>query len=106
MLNLRALPFGFEDREQIVCLVVETLTRLTVAGKKLNVTVNDLLCKIDAFMTDSVTKNLKVEEGVAETLIPNTSHITYYANRIPVKEWIPIIFHRCQILKDRLDFAN
>ena len=76
MLNLRALPFGFEDREQIVCLVVETLTRLTVAGKKLNVTVNDLWCKIDAFMTDSVTKNLKVVEGVAKTL--NFKHIPYH----------------------------
>ena len=76
MINLRALPFGFEDREQIISLVVETLKRLTVAGKKLNVTVNDLWSKIDAFMTDSVAKNLKVAEGVADRL--NSSHIPYH----------------------------
>ena len=71
-----AIPFGYENREQIVCLIVETLNRLVVAGKKLNVTVIDLWVKIDAFMTDTASKNLKVPEGVAETL--NSSHVPYH----------------------------
>ena len=50
--------------------------RLSVAGKNFNVYAEFLWSKVDAFMTDAVTKNLKVEEGVANSL--NSSHITYH----------------------------
>ena len=68
MLRLRALFFAFEDRVQIVRLIVETFKRLAVASCERSVTAVVLWEKIYAIMTDSVTKNLKVEEGVSEEL--------------------------------------
>ena len=76
MISLRPLFFAYEDREQIIKLVVQTLERLSVAASKLNVTASDLWEKIDAIMTDSVSKNLKIEEGVAEAL--QSTHIPYH----------------------------
>ena len=39
-----------------------------MAANKLNVIVSNLWGKIDAIVTDAVTKNLKIEDGVAEAL--------------------------------------
>ena len=72
MVNLRALFFAYEDREMIVKLFVETLERLSVAtGRKSSP--KELWENIYAIMTDAVTKNLKIEEFVAERL--NSTHI-------------------------------
>ena len=76
MISLRPLFFVYEDREQIISLIVETFKRLSIAGQKLNVAVQDLWSKVDAIMTDGVTKNLKVEEGVAASL--NSTHIPHH----------------------------
>ena len=76
MISLRPLFFAYEDREQLISLIVETFKRLSIAGQKLNVTVQDLWSKVDAIMTDGVTKNLKVEEGVAASL--NSTHIPHH----------------------------
>ena len=53
---------------KIISLIVEPLKRLSVAANKLNVTAFNLWMKIDAIMTDAVSKNLKIEDGVAEAL--------------------------------------
>ena len=68
MISLRPLFFAYEDREQIISLIVESLKRLSVAANKLDVTASNLWEKIDAIMTDAVSKNLKMEDGVAEAL--------------------------------------
>jgi hypothetical protein len=67
MFPLRALTFAYEDREQIKTLIIETFKRLATATNNI-VTSEMLWRKIDAFMTDAVSKNLKVEYLVAEEL--------------------------------------
>ena len=69
--RLRPLFFAYEDRENIVKLILETYERLAIAaGLALsqNVTAKILWEKTNHIMTDSVTKNLKVENFVAERL--------------------------------------
>ena len=73
MISLCPLFFAYGDRSQIISLIVETLNRLSVAASKLNLTAANLWEKIDAVMTDAVTKNLKIEEGVSEKL--QSSHV-------------------------------
>ena len=68
MISLRPLFFAYEDREQIISLIVESLKRLSVAANKLNVTASNLWEKIEAIMTDAVSNNLTIEDGVAEAL--------------------------------------
>ena len=67
---LQPIFFAFEDRDQIVRLILETYSRLacTLMIDERPVTANELWEKTMAFMTDSVSKNLKVEDGVAEAL--------------------------------------
>ena len=57
MISLRPLFFADEDRSQIIALIVETLKRLNVAANSLEFTASDLWEKIDAIMSDAVTKN-------------------------------------------------
>ena len=76
MISLRPLFFAFEDREQIVELIVETLKRLHVAADNPSLTTIDIWEKIDALMTDAVSKNLKIETGVAECLA--SKHVPYH----------------------------
>ena len=52
------------------------LNHLSVAANKLNVTASNLWGKIDAIVTDAVTKNLKIEDGVAEAL--RSKHVPYH----------------------------
>ena len=75
MISLRPLFFAFEDRDQIVSLIVETLNRLTVVANDPEVTAVHLWKKIDAMMTDAVSKNLKIG-GVAAML--GSHHIPYH----------------------------
>ena len=67
MFMLRALLFAYEDREQITKLVLETLNRLRVACNE-EKSSKGLWELIYTFMTDIVTKNMKVDELVAERL--------------------------------------
>ena len=75
MISLRPLFFAFEDRDQIVSLIIETLNRLTVAANDPEVTAVHLWEIIDALMTDAVSKNLKIG-GVAAKL--GSNHIPYH----------------------------
>ena len=67
MINLRPLFFAFEDRVQITRLIIETLKRLsaTTSGQY---SPKMLWEQVDAFMTDSVSKNLNVEYEFAKGL--------------------------------------
>ena len=74
--RLRPLFFAYEDRDQITRLFCETLERLAVAASirtKKNIIPKMLWEKIDAIMTDAVTKNLKIEYTIAEAL--GSTHI-------------------------------
>ena len=73
MISLRPLFFAYEDREQ---MIFESLKRLSVAAKKPNVTASNLWEKIDAIITDAVSKNLKIEDGVGEAL--PSRHVPYH----------------------------
>jgi hypothetical protein len=55
---------------------VETLQRLHVAADNPSLTTIDIWEKIDALMTDAVSKNLKIETGVAECLA--SKHVPYH----------------------------
>ena len=70
---LRPLFFAYEDRENIVRLIVETYERLalTLSVDEEVVTPRELWEKTTAIMTDSVNKNLKKEDGVAAALKTN-----------------------------------
>ena len=76
MISLRPQFFAYEDREQIISLIVESLKRLSVAANKLNVTASNLRKRIDAIMTDAVSKNLKIKDGDAEAL--QSRHVPYH----------------------------
>ena len=71
---LRPQYFAYEDRKQIVDLLIESLSRLANAASietKCQITVNALWEKIDSFMTDAVAKNLKVTEYIAVKIQSN-----------------------------------
>ena len=69
--------FAYKDRKQISPLIIETYHRLSSALiLDDNPATAELWEKTTAFMTDSVNKNLKVEELVAETLQYN--HTPYH----------------------------
>ena len=77
--NLRPVFFAYEDRENIAELITETYHRLCVAAStKLAeaVTAKQLWEKTNNIMTDSVTKNLSVENLVAAKL--ESDHIPYH----------------------------
>ena len=74
--RLRPLFFAYEDREQITTLFVETLTRLACAASTYYneyVTPATLWEKVDALMTDAVTKNLSIENTIPDA-IGSTHH--------------------------------
>lgn len=75
MISLRPIKFAYENREQIIYLIVETLQRLSAAASKLNASASNLWRNIDTIMTESVTKNLKIEGGVAEA--SPSQHVPY-----------------------------
>ena len=70
---------SYEDREQIAELLEETYPRLSVApsvDKPENITPAVLWEKTDAIMTDSVSKNLKIEDLIGESL--GSDHWPYH----------------------------
>ena len=60
MISLRPLFFTCEDRERVISLIVKSLKALSVAANKLNVTASNLWQKINAIITDAVSKDLKI----------------------------------------------
>ena len=73
--TLRPLFFAYEDRSQIVLLLAETYRRLAVCitfTLSADISVSDvakqLWEKTTVIMTDSVEKNLKIEDGIADAL--------------------------------------
>ena len=64
---LKAIIFlGFEDRENIVRLIAETCNRLAMAITEEVVTAKTLWEKMTAIRTDSLSMNLKIEQGIAD----------------------------------------
>lgn len=76
--SLRPIFFAYEDRDQIIRLITETYNRLslTLSMDDFPATAKELWEKITAIMIDSVSKNLKVEDGVAECL--GSNHKPYH----------------------------
>ena len=77
--RLRPLFFAFEDRQQITDLFVETFFRLAMAlsvYSDVNIEPLFLWEKVDAIMTDSVTKNLGTEETISNAL--GSTHQPYH----------------------------
>ena len=72
---LRPLFFAYEDRSQIVRLIIQTYRRLaaTISSEDKPITAKTFWEKTTALMTDSVSKNLKIEVHVAESL--ESTHI-------------------------------
>ena len=73
---LRPIFFAYETRTQIISLILETLERLAVLvngndGKR--TTAKELWEEITIIMTDSVEKNLHIEDGIAAAL--GSTHI-------------------------------
>ena len=60
-----------KKRQNIPRLIVETYRQLTLSLSDIEVSTKDLWEKTTAIMTDSVSKNLKIEDGVAEQLGSN-----------------------------------
>ena len=71
--RLRPLSLAVENRQTICDLMVEELTRLAKAG---SIDAKTLWEKICALMTDSVSKNLHIEDLIAATL--NSNHIPFH----------------------------
>ena len=68
--ELRPLFSANEDREQIVLLIVENIKRLSVAATGSDESAKKLWENLFALMTDSVSKNLKIEDGISEYFGP------------------------------------
>ena len=96
-LGKNGIPFGLyflhEDRKQIVRLLVETFERLALlvtlkeSGKV--VAAKDLWEKVAVLMTDSVEKNLKIEDEIAEKLKSNHKpfHTLCKAHTVEALDW-------------------
>ena len=67
---LRPIFFAYETRAQIVRLILETLERLVILVNEDNkkTTAKQLWEKINIIMTDSVEKNLHIEDEIASAL--------------------------------------
>ena len=70
--------FAYEDCAQIIRLIVETYKRLvaTINAEELAISAKLLWENTTSIMTDSVSKNLYIGDGVAEVL--QSSHIPYH----------------------------
>ena len=75
---LRPLFFAYEDRLQIIRLIVETFQQLaaTISTEQHPVFAKMLWEKTTSLMKDSVSKNLNIGEGVAECLL--STYVPYH----------------------------
>ena len=76
MITLRPINFAYEDREQILLLITETLKRLSTAANSDDCSPKLFWEKIDAVMTDAASMNLKIEQEVAKKL--KSDHIPHH----------------------------
>ena len=77
--RLCPLFFAYEDRDQITSLIVETYERLATAATiytSRNIEAAQLWENTDALMTDSVTKNLGIEDTIPVRL--NSTHKPFH----------------------------
>ena len=75
---LRPLFFAYEDRAQIIRLIIETYQRLAATINTPNdpCSVKTLWEKTTSLMTDSVSKNLQIGEGVAKEI--ESRHVPFH----------------------------
>ena len=93
--------FAYEDREQITELLVETYNRLAVAASVVaNIVISSAALgeKTDAIMTDSVSKNLHIEDLIGEAL-NSTVHCIYSVKATLLKNWMAPIYKFYQMWK-------
>lgn len=102
---MRPLFFAYEDREQITLLFCETFKRLaSVCSIRAKETIHpkQLWEKVDALMTDAVTKNLKIEEMIPEAL--GSTHIPLHllckSHTVEVCNRLPLIHFNLEILSN------
>ena len=100
--ELRPLFFAYEDREQIVLLLVETIKRLSVAATGSDESAEKLWENLFALMTDSVSKNLKIEDGISESL-GSTYKMIYLPckSHTQQKSWILATWRFWQVLRQK-----
>ena len=98
--ELRPLFFAYEDREQIVLLLVETIKQLSLAATECDESTKKLRKNLFTMMTDSVSKNLKIEDGISQSL-----GSTYKMIHLPCKShtqqksWIHATWRFWQVLR-------
>ena len=66
--ELCSLFFACEDREQVVLLLVKTIKRSSVAATRSDEFAKKSWENLFALMTDSASKNLKIVDGISESL--------------------------------------
>ena len=81
--RMRPLSMTVETRDNITSMIVAALKRLSVAS---GADSKELWEKVSALMTDSVAKNLHIEEQIANTL--SSSHIAFH---------LLCVSHTCEI---------
>ena len=77
--RLRPIYMAYEDRENIIRYIVESYSRLAVLiknARNIDITPAELWDQTTALMTDAVSKNHKVEEGVSAAL--GTQHVPHH----------------------------
>ena len=84
--SLRPIFFAYEDRNQITQLLIETYSRLALAASHDRKTVNPVLLweNTDTIMTDAVSKNLKIENNIADHFHSNHKpyHLLYKSHTV------------------------
>ena len=85
--SLRPLFFAYEDRAQIIRLIVETFKRLAATINTIDYPISPKILweKTTATMTDSVSKNHHIGDGVAEVLESNHIPISLLCKSHPVE---------------------
>ena len=103
---LRPLFFAYEDRVQIIRLIVETYKRLAATLNLFGVTSKSLWEKTTALMTDSVEKNLKIGEGVAEKLQSNIVPLHLLCKSHPVEAFDRSNLAVLSVIENKLAFRQ
>ena len=106
--RLRALFFAYEDCAQIIRLIVETYKQLaaTINAEELAISAKLLWKKTTSIMTNSVSKNFQIGDGLAEVL--QSSHIPYYllSKSHPVEALDHSNIHVLADIEKYVDFRN
>ena len=106
--SLRPLFFAYEDGENIVRLIVETYIRLalTITSTDQAVSAKDLWGKTTAVMTDSVRKNLKIEDGVADVLKSNYKPYHLFCKSHLVEAFVRSNIEVLSTIENQLNFRE